>query len=83
MSYSTLWRRIVDIGTADREAEILRREVRVTPHTLRRSAGKKLDAAGASLVAIQAFLRHSNIQTSTRYVDNTEPMGSYFAKALA
>lgn len=41
---------------------------RVTPHDLRRSAGRHLLEAGADIATVQRFLRHRDLKTTTWYV---------------
>lgn len=83
LTYAALHQRITAVGRRAKAQGIIGRNVHITPHTLRRTAGKILDKAGASMVQIQHFLRHSNIETTGRYVDNTEPVAGFFAEALA
>lgn len=60
-------RQIQRIVTAALEAAGLKEE-RITPHSLRHTAASLAIAAGVSLCAVQAMMRHNDPRTTARYV---------------
>ena len=59
-------------GCVKRAAEAIKLNKPVSPHTLRHSMATHLFEAGASLVWIQKFLGHSNLQTTLLYLHLTD-----------
>lgn len=53
-----------------------------TSHTGRRSLGRALNRKGVSVYNIQKILRHSNIQTTVRYIDVDEDLLSDIVSGL-
>jgi len=61
-------------------------EVKVSPHTLRHTAGTLLRKSGRTIEEVQSFLKHKRIDTTRRYLhvvesDDSE-FGEYIAKVL-
>ncbi len=61
-------------------------EVKVSPHTLRHTAGTLLRKSGRSIEEVQSFLKHRRIDTTRRYLHvveaNDSEFGEYIAKML-
>ncbi len=57
--------------------------VRVTPHTLRHTAGTLLRKSGCSIEEVQSFLRHKRIDTTRRYLHVVECGDSEFGESIA
>jgi len=61
-------------------------EVKVSPHTLRHTAGTLLRKSGRTIEEVQSFLKHKRVDTTRRYLhvvesDDSE-FGEYIAKML-
>jgi len=61
-------------------------EVKVSPHTLRHTAGTLLRKSGRTIEEVQSFLKHKRVDTTIRYLhivesDDSE-FGEYIAKML-
>jgi integrase len=55
---------------------------KVRPHTLRRTAAHLLRESGASLEEVRAFLAHSSLTTTQRYLRPAEDRGRLWAEAI-
>ncbi|MDD4985243.1 MAG: tyrosine-type recombinase/integrase [Dehalococcoidales bacterium] len=58
-------------------------EVRVSPHTLRHTAGTLLRKSGRSIEEVQSFLKHKRIDTTRRYLHVVEAEDSEFGECIA
>jgi len=58
-------------------------EVKVTPHTLRHTAGTLLRKSGRSIEEVQSFLKHKRIDTTRRYLHVVECDDSEFGEDIA
>jgi integrase len=57
--------------------------VKVTPHTLRHTAGTLLRKSGRSIEEVQSFLKHKRIDTTRRYLHVVECDDSEFGEDIA
>lgn len=84
LSYPTLWTRFKGMGKEVIDKQIIKRVLKITPHTLRRTYATLLNKAGMRLKSIQLKTRHASIETLTKhYIDDSEPACPYFEKILA
>ena len=58
-------------------------EIRVSPHTLRHTAGTLLRKSGRSIEEVQSFLKHRRIDTTRRYLHVVEAGDSEFGECIA
>jgi len=58
-------------------------EVKVSPHTLRHTAGTLLRQSGRSIEEVQSFLKHKRIDTTRRYLHVVESEDSEFGECIA
>ena len=58
-------------------------EIKVSPHTLRHTAGTLLRKSGHSIEEVQSFLKHRRIDTTRRYLHVIESDDSEFGEAIA
>ncbi len=58
-------------------------EVKVSPHTLRHTAGTLLRKSGRSIEEVQSFLKHKRIDTTRRYLHVVEAEDSEFGECIA
>ena len=58
-------------------------EIRVSPHTLRHTAGTLLRKSGHSIEEVQNFLKHRRIDTTRRYLHVVEADDSEFGESIA
>ena len=59
------------------------REIKVSPHTLRHTAGTLLRKSGHSIEEVQSFLKHRRIDTTRRYLHVVEADDSEFGESIA
>jgi len=83
MNYHCIWDRITKLGERARAEGILTRDIRITPHTLRRSYATNLYRAGMKIKAIQEKTRHASIDVLVKhYIDDSEPATPYLAQII-
>ena len=58
-------------------------EVKVSPHTLRHTAGTLLRKSGRSIEEVQSFLKHKRLDTTRRYLHVVEAEDSEFGECIA
>lgn len=58
-------------------------EVKVSPHTLRHTAGTLLRKSGRSIEEVQSFLKHKRVDTTRRYLHVVEAEDSEFGECIA
>ena len=58
-------------------------EVKVSPHTLRHTAGTLLRKSGRSIEEVQSFLRHRRVDTTRRYLHVVEAEDSEYGECIA
>lgn len=58
-------------------------EIKVSPHTLRHTAGTLLRKSGHSIEEVQSFLKHRRIDTTRRYLHVVEADDSEFGESIA
>lgn len=58
-------------------------ELKVSPHTLRHTAGTLLRKSGRSIEEVQSFLKHRRIDTTRRYLHVVEAGDSEFGDCIA
>jgi integrase/recombinase XerC len=58
-------------------------EFKVSPHTLRHTAGTLLRNSGRSIEEVQGFLKHKRIDTTRRYLHVVEAEDSEFGECIA
>jgi len=58
-------------------------EIRVSPHTLRHTAGTLLRESGRSIEEVQSFLKHKRIDTTQRYLHIVEANDSELGECIA
>lgn len=58
-------------------------EFKVSPHTLRHTAGTLLRNSGRSIEEVQSFLKHKRIDTTRRYLHVVEAEDSEFGECIA
>lgn len=62
--------RVHDVAEAARTAGIVRNNLIVSPHVLRHTCATLLLGAGVDIYSVKNHLRHSDIQTTMRYLHN-------------
>ncbi len=58
-------------------------DIKVSPHTLRHTAGTLLRKSGRSIEEVQSFLKHRRIDTTRRYLHVVEADDSEFGESIA
>jgi len=58
-------------------------EIKVTPHTLRHTAGTLLRKSGRSVEEVQSFLKHRRLDTTRRYLHVVECDDTEFGESIA
>jgi len=58
-------------------------EIRVTPHTLRHTAGTLLRRSGRRLEEVQSFLKHKRLETTKKYLHVVDASDSEFGESIA
>lgn len=58
-------------------------EVKVSPHTLRHTAGTLLRKSGRSIEEVQSFMKHRRVDTTRRYLHVVEADDSEFGECIA
>ncbi len=58
-------------------------EIKISPHTLRHTAGTLLRKSGYSIEEVQSFLKHRRIDTTRRYLHVVEADDSEFGESIA
>ena len=59
------------------------KEIRVTPHTLRHTAGTLLRRSGRRLEEVQSFLKHKRLETTKKYLHVVDANDSEFGESIA
>jgi integrase/recombinase XerD len=58
-------------------------EIKVSPHTLRHTAGTLLRKSGRSIEEVQSFMKHRRVDTTRRYLHVVEADDSEFGECIA
>ncbi len=83
MTAHRLWVRISTIGAAAREAGIIKRDLKSSPHLYRRTYATLLYKQGMKLKAIAEKTRHASIEVLVKhYIHDEEPASLYFERLL-